>query len=329
MYAVWYGGKTPAEDRNNYVIMAMSHDNGQTWSEEILSIDPDGEGPVRAFDPQVWLAPDGRLWLFWAQGLDKPSIIGPCGVWAMHCPETEAAKGAWSAPHRICDGVMMGKPLVLQSGVWALPVSFWGRRESGSAALVCSRDNGKSWKEKGSVDVPPEIRCFDEHMVVELKDRTLWMLVRTRRGIGESFSNDGGRTWSSLQPSGIPHVASRFFIRRLASGRLLLVRHDPSCAAFANARSEGIRSHLTAMLSDDDGVTWPYSLLLDERTWVSYPDGDQTVDGRIHLIWDFERYKAQEIVVASLSEKDIQKDIRPIIRIISRAAQPSGYPDQC
>ena len=60
LFAVWYGGKTPGEDRNNYVMLVTSGDGGRTWSDEILVVDPDGEGPVRAYDPQVWLAPDGR-----------------------------------------------------------------------------------------------------------------------------------------------------------------------------------------------------------------------------------------------------------------------------
>ena len=63
LWAIWYAGKTPGEDRNNYVVVATSGNCGETWQETLI-IDPDGEGPVRAFDPEVWLAPDGRLWLF-------------------------------------------------------------------------------------------------------------------------------------------------------------------------------------------------------------------------------------------------------------------------
>jgi hypothetical protein len=35
-------------DENNYAILAVSPDNGATWSDEIPVIDPDGPGPVRA-----------------------------------------------------------------------------------------------------------------------------------------------------------------------------------------------------------------------------------------------------------------------------------------
>jgi len=35
LWAVWYGGPTPGEDTNNYVILAISQDNGQTAVREI------------------------------------------------------------------------------------------------------------------------------------------------------------------------------------------------------------------------------------------------------------------------------------------------------
>ncbi len=65
------------------------------------------------------------------------------------------------------------------------------------------------------------------------------------------------------------------------------------------------RSHLTAFLSTDDGETWQGGLLLDERANVSYPDGAQTADGRIYIIYDRERYDAKEILMAVFSEADV------------------------
>ena len=60
LWATWYAGKTPGEDHNNYVVLSTSGDGGNTWK-EVLVVDPDEEGPVRAFDPELWIAPDGRL----------------------------------------------------------------------------------------------------------------------------------------------------------------------------------------------------------------------------------------------------------------------------
>ncbi len=305
LYAVWYGGITPHEDHNNYVILSVSEDSGRTWSEGELVIDPDGEGPVRAFDPEIWLAPDEKLWLFWAQGIDKPGKICLCGVWAVTADPRDSPDIQWSHPRRLSDGVMMCKPLVLSTGEWCLPISFWHRRERASAAIFVSQDRGKNWVEQGACDVSVEVRNHDEHMLVELQNGVLWMLVRTRYGIGESFSHDGGRTWSGLKPSNIPHPSSRFFIRRLMSGRLLLIRNDPVDGGFADGKSAGTRSRLTAFLSEDDGCSWPHRLLIDERNGVSYPDGDQADDGTLYVVYDYQRIEAKEILMAVFREKDV------------------------
>jgi predicted neuraminidase len=291
------------------VVAAASDDRGATWRERLV-IDPDEQGPVRAFDLELWLAPDGRLWLFWAQGLDAPHKIGNTGLWAMTTENPDGKDVQWSKPRRFCDGVMMCKPLVLSDGTWALPVSFWHRREAHSAGVVASTDGGATWQARGAVDVPPEARSFDEHTLIERQDGALWMLVRTRYGIGESASTDGGRSWSLLRPSRLEHPSARFFLRRLDSGRLLLVKHGPLYAQTG-------RSHLTAYLSDDEGQTWRGGLLLDEREGVSYPDGVQDRDGTIHLIYDHNRTGDRAILMARFTEDDVLagKPVSPDARL--------------
>lgn len=317
-WAIWYAGPTPAEDHNNYVVVARCDGAEEaeraTWQERLI-VDPDGAGPVRAFDPQVWLAPDGRLRLFWAQGLDQPDKIGPGGVWTVSTADPDAARPTWSAPRRLCDGVMMGKPLVLSTGAWALPVSFWHRRDAGSAGMVVSTDGGETWVERGACDVPPAVRSFDEHMVIERRDGTLWMLIRTTYGIGESVSGDGGRTWSALVPSALQHPSARFFIRRLASGNLLLVKHGPLHERIG-------RSHLTAYLSADDGRTWAGGLLLDARSGVSYPDGQQDGPDVIHVIYDYDRTGARAILTARFTEADVlaRERVTPVSALRRRVA---------
>ncbi|MDD3854004.1 MAG: sialidase family protein [Syntrophomonadaceae bacterium] len=306
LWAVWYTGITPAEDANNYVVVATSGDKGETW-EEVLAIDPDGPGPVRAFDPEVWLAPDGKLWVFWAQQV-QPARSTNCGVWAISTTNSGSNNPEWSEPVRLTDGVMMCKPVVLSTGEWALPVSFWHLWE-GSAKIVASDDNGQTWSVRGGVNVPREVRNHDEHMIVERKDGSLWMLVRTKYGVGESVSHDRGRSWSPLVPSKIQHPAARLFIYRLNSGNLLLVKHGP-----VDLKTQ--RSHLFAFISKDDGHTWSDGLLLDERSGVSYPDGQQFSDGTVYLTYDFSRTKDQNIMMTSFTEEDIKStSARKIVEV--------------
>jgi predicted neuraminidase len=303
MWAVWYAGKTPGEDLNNYVIVATSGDDGKTW-EEVLIIDPDGAGPVRAYDPEVWIDPEGKLWVFWAQAAPSSgtwSLVKEgtlAGVWALKIDDPETNEPEWNTPFRITDGVMMCKPIVLSTGEWVLPVSMW-KMEKESARMVVSPDSGKSWEIRGGASVPDNVRSFDEHMIVERKDGSLWMLIRTKYGIGESLSFDKGYNWSPLVPSRIQHPAARFFIRRLNSGNLLLVKHGP-------IDMKTWRSHLMAFISKDDGHSWSNGLLLDERPGVSYPDGQQISDGTIYITYDYNRTKDQNILMTSFTEDDIK-----------------------
>lgn len=295
LWATWYGGGI-TEDKHNCVLLATSEDDGDTWSGVTTVIDPDGEGPVRAYDPCLWHNPDGRLWWFWAQGYEGHKDERS-GVWAMVTSQSDSREPTWSRPTRLCDGIMMNKPIALSSGEWLLPAAQW--RQEGSDGVCGSSDRGATWSLFGQATVPAsEDRNCDEHMMVERADGTIWMLVRTVYGIGESVSADGGRQWTPVSPSQIQHPTTRFFIRRLSSGSLLLVKHGP-----IHVRTD--RSRLTAFVSPDDGHTWRGNLLIDERVGVSYPDGVQAPDGTIYLIYDFERTGAKEILLARFTEDDI------------------------
>src|SRR5690606_11667676 len=190
---------------------------------------------------------------------------------------------------RLCNGVMLNKPTVLKNGDWLLPVGLWRDNtnvpnvsfkaealhpytvemlthdlgEERGSNVFRSTDQGKSFERIGQVRVPGT--RVDEHMIVERRDGSLWMLLRNTGGMAQSTSTDGGRTWSegTLFMTGGKVANKRFFIRRLKSGALLLVRND--------APTGGARTHMTAFVSDDDGAAWQGGLVLDERE-SSYPD---------------------------------------------------------
>ncbi len=300
LWATWYGGVGGGEDETNYVILVTSGDDGASWSEEVLVVDPGVESLTRAFDPNIWLDPTGRLWLFWAQAIGHDGSRG--GVWAITTDDPDNADAHWSEPRRLTDGVMMCKPTVLSTGEWMMPASAWRQAEGftadNSARVVVSTDDGETWTIRGACHVPADDRSYDEHIIVERNDKSLWLLARTKYGIGESVSEDRGHTWPELTPSGIEHPSARFFARRLQSGNLLLVKHGP-----IGERTK--RSHLTAFISEDDGETWPHSLLLDEREGVSYPDGVQSSDGVIYIIYDYDRRGARKILMATFTEEDV------------------------
>lgn len=308
LWALWYAGgpDEPGEGPGNFVVLTTSADDGKTWSAPKLVIDP--PGPVRAYDPTLWIDPQGRLWVFWAQSYQWWD--GRSGTWAMVTENPDAENPEWSSPRRLCDGIMMNKPTVSSRGEWLLPVSVWSHKPGNKiqgvhrhdlgdkvgAQVVVSKDNGATFSWLGQTSAPEADRTFDEHMIVERKDGSLWMLLRTKAGIAESTSTDGGKTWTPGEPSSIPHANARFFIRRLKSGNLLMVKH--------HSPDNKARSHLTATISKDDGKTWEGGLLLDERKGVSYPDGVQDDKGVIRIIYDYSRSKDKQILMAAFTETD-------------------------
>ena len=313
LFAVWYSGGY-SEGYDNYALLKFSDDRGKSWSKTVAVVDPPAPN-VRAFDPAIWYAPNGKLYWFWAQGCggfsDSTEIFdGIAGVWCsiLENPDDEAENFRFTPPRRIANGVMMNKPTVLKDGTWALPCSIWYsakgkylRHDSlgilHGAYMVVSTDEGEHFSVRGRIDASQTEggNSYDEHLFIERKDGTICCYIRAARGIAESISTDGGVTWSKPELSKtLISPSSRFFLKRLRSGRLLAV---------INASSSK-RENLTALLSEDDGLSWPYSLLLDPRTGVSYPDGTEGIDG-IYLTYDRARYSGGYILMSRISEADI------------------------
>ena len=311
LWSAWVSG---GDSDKGYFVLASSDDEGKTWSKPRLVIDPT-EAPSglkrRILVGNLWADPTGKLWLFFDQSMGY--YDGRAGDWAIVCENPDADEPVWSTPRRIWHGATLSKPTVLTSGEWLLPISLWERKMIGpkdvlgeahydlddfrGANVFVSTNQGKHWHFQGRVRFPNH--SFDEHMIVEKNDGSLWMLARTDKGtIMQSFSNDKGQTWSKPTDA-FPHVAARFFIRRLASGNILFIKHGK-----IDQRTKG-RSHLTAYLSEDDGETWKGGLVLDERDGISYPDGFQMPDGRIFVQYDRDRGGAAEILLATFTEADV------------------------
>jgi len=304
IFATFYSGGIK-EDIGNFVMLVKS-DDGEHFSEPIAVLYKEN---YRCFDPCLWIDPLGRMWFTW-------SLMPEHATYAMVCDDPDADELSWSEPRIIGYDVMMNKPTVLSTGEWLFPIAVWNdgvrvlgaeydTKQKGKGSFVYkSVDNGETFEKLGVADV--ENRSYDEHMILEHEDGRLAMYVRTNYGIGVSYSFDRGKTWTKGEDSGLPGPSSRFFIRRLPSGRILLVNHD-------NSKE---RINMTAYLSEDDGATWKYSLLLDERFDVAYPDGVLAEDGYLYITYDCQRgdllksldevySKEREILFAKITEEDI------------------------
>jgi len=308
LWAAWVGGE---DGPKAFMVAATSDDDGETWSKPRLVVD--SQSPILPLPRSViignfWTDPLGRLWFFFDQTMNH--YDGRQGVWASICENPDSDEPVWSTPRRLWHGAVLNKPTVMANGEWWLPVELPAFPGVGpmrfanaeleplrGANVFVSTDKGQTWVRRGCVRFPePD---WDEHMFVELKDGRVWMLARTRGGTMQSFTADGGKTWTEPTLPSFKHPAARFHIRRLASGRILLVKHGETVD-----HHEG-RSKLTAWLSEDEGLSWKGGLMLDERTGVTYPDGFQAPDGTLYISYDRNRATDGEILLARFNEQDI------------------------
>ena len=304
IFATFYSGGT-RESIGNFTVLVKS-DDGEHFSEPIAALYKEDH---RCYDPCIWIDPLDRLWFMWGYAPEH-------AVYAVICDDPDADELVWSEKIKIGKDVMMNKPTVLSTGEWLFPIAVWkqGVRaieseydsvdDERKAFVYRSCDEGKTFERVSGVDI--EDRDFDEHMILELKDGTLAMFIRTKYGIGVAYSYDRGNSWTEGEKSDIAGPTSRFHIRRLKSGRILLINHY---------EFEG-RNNLTALLSEDEGKTWKYKLLLDERNDIAYPDAKESEDGYIYITYDRERGdflnsieqvygSAREILMAKITEQDI------------------------
>ena len=304
-FVTFYSGGT-REEIGNYCLLIKS-DDGKHYGEPIAVCFEKGH---RCFDPCLWIDPLGRLWFTWSRFPDD-------GLFGAICDDPDAEEIVFGEEFFIGNNIMMNKPTVLSSGEWLFPIAVWEKGihpiHSGigekcdlpaGAFAYASYDNGKSFKRLGGALIKGH--SYDEHAFLEMEDGRIRSFIRTKYGIGAADSFDGGSHWSDGFDTGYKGPCARFHIRRLPSGRIFLINHF----------DYKWRDNLYAMLSEDDGKTFPYKLLLDDRSEIAYPDAALDSEGMINITYDRERgvYQssldaikkcAREILTARITEEDI------------------------
>ncbi len=300
LFVTFYSGGI-TEQMGNYCMLYQS-DDGETWKMVACA---DAGDEFRCYDAALWTDPLGRVWFIW-------SIMPSYCVVASLIEDPDAETLQFTTPRYIGRDIMLNKPIVTKDDRWLFPIAVWaatseavkGYKSDSEPRLACvyeSLDHGETFRLIGGADA--DQRLYDEHMLLEKKDGSIELYMRTKYGIAKSVSTDGGKTWPFAEDSGIKGPCSRFFIGRLKSGNVLLVNHF----------NFTYRNNLTAHISRDGGKTWEGGLLLDERNDVSYPDAVEAEDGTIFVVYDRQRgatydksaERAREILMARFTEEDV------------------------
>ena len=184
----------------------------------------------------------------------------------------------WSEPQMIFKGYTGASNGAIETrdGHLIVPYSHYvndpGRLVSQASV---STDGGKTWSLSHNIDIggAGDHEGALEPCVIELKDGRVWMLIRTtRKFFWESFSTDGGKTWSEAKATTIDATSAPGHLTRLADGRIALLwnappRHNPS-----NGSS---RAELSLAFSSDETASWSKPVIVAANYApagrVSYP----------------------------------------------------------
>ncbi len=257
-----YAGK-PGEC---YIAARTTRDGGKTWEpEREITRLPDG----RSAHPTAFRARNGTMHLFflgykqhaWDRKTENPTENTRSDLWTVRSGDEGKT---WSKPQMIFKGYTGSTNGAEETsgGNLVVPFSHYvanpGRLVS---RTVVSRDGGKTWTPSNQIDIggAGDHAGAVEPCVIELKDKRLWMVIRTaRKFFWESFSEDGGLTWSEAKPTKIRSSHSPGHVIRMADGRLALAWNPDG------------RKELSLAFSQDEGHTWTDSVVV-ARGLATYP----------------------------------------------------------
>ena len=176
-----------------------------------------------------------------------------------------------------------------------------------------STDGGRTWEKADKIDkdMPRgDHSGLIEATLTQLTDGRIWMLLRSYHGFFyESFSSDDGRTWTAPVPSRVKSTGSPGLLKRLASGRLMLMWNAIPNKGFKR------REELSIAFSEDDGKTWtdPLVILRNPGGRVSYPRLIERVPGEIRFSVHQGKYSA-----AFLAQDVLRPEARTMFPVVDK-----------
>ena len=286
LVASWFGGtREGAADVGIWV----SRQERSAWTppvEVATGVQPDGTRHP-CWNPVLFEMPDKTLSLFYKVG---PS---PERWWGMVRTSRDNGR-TWSEGRRLPDGILgpiKNKPVRLSDGTLISPSSTESPQEPSAWRVHFERstDMGATW----TIVRPPapaagnEIDAIQPSILIHPGGR-LQAVGRSRSGrVFETWSSDGGRTWTAVSLTTLPNPNAGTDGVTLRDGRHLLVyNHVPRR-----------RSPLNVAVSRD-GKAWEAALVLEsEPGEYSYPAVIQSSDGRVHITYTWKRQRVKHVVV--------------------------------
>jgi predicted neuraminidase len=275
---------------NSDVKIWMKMLEGEAWSLPYLMADGNIDRKTYpTWNPVFFESGSGKLFLFYKAGPN------PREWWGMVKSITKGSS-KWKDEGRLPPGILgpiKNKPVQLANGNIISPSSI-ETNERWQVHVEISSDDGKTWT-RHIVDSSSSYKVI-QPTILQYPGNRLQMLCRSnQQKIVESWSEDGGYTWSKLALTNVPNPNSGIDAVTLTDGSQMLV-YNPTIAG--NNWYDG-RSILAVAVSPD-GKTWKRILILENglKEEYSYPAIIQTKDGKVHITYTYDRKNIKHVVLS-------------------------------
>jgi predicted neuraminidase len=290
LLCTYFGGtKEGAPDVNVWLVRKPT---GGEWQPPVSVADGGGN---TVFNPVLVQPRGGDIMIFYCSpDINTGQVI------------TSSDNGhTWSSPKRLPEGFVgpiKNKPVQFDDGT-ILAGGSLNTPPGKRIHVERSTDYGKTWSKIGPISDPANTKyaISQPTFLVHSRER-LQILARTNASgpdskIAQTWSEDGGLTWSPITDTTLPNNNSAISTVTLDDGRHLLVynhatRQDP----VGGRKGRGV---LTVAVTKD-GVNWEAAAVLEYRTGnvqYSYPAVIQTKDGLVHVTYSWHRKRIKHVVL--------------------------------
>ncbi|AYQ32689.1 exo-alpha-sialidase [Runella sp. SP2] len=288
LMATWFGG---TYERHPDVCIWTSESKNGKWSAPKKMADGVMDASTRhpTWNPVLFKSKAGKLFLYYKVGPN------PRQWWGMVMTSTDNGK-TWSKAEKLPEGFLgpiKNKSVQLANGDILHPTSFESNDEKiWNVYLEKTDKDGKNWQkimiDNGSFGaIQPSILTYP--------DGRLQLLCRSRQNVVvETWSSDGGKTWSKVAGTSLPNPNSGTDAVTLKNGTQLIV-YNPLTRGkeWSNGRQK------LRLAASTDGKEWRDIYVFEDepKGEFSYPAIIQSSDGLVHVTYTHHRTKVKHVVL--------------------------------
>ncbi|MCF8145060.1 MAG: exo-alpha-sialidase [Deltaproteobacteria bacterium] len=295
--AAWYGG-TREGARDVAVFLSLKGPEDASWSRPKTIMDRASASRdlsryvKKVGNPLLFSGPGERLWLIYVT-----IAVGGWSGSSLNVTWSDDNGATWTRSRRLTlspffniSELVRNRPLSMSNGGFAVPIyheflgyfpeMLWLQPPLKGPEIHFT----KSRMTGGQRFIQPSVVALGPFAA-----RAFYRSRAHEKAIGTAATEDAGASWSEPRPLSLPNPDSGLDALLLSDQRILLAFNDSTVN----------RENLRLAVSDDQGRRWTRIATLDSapKGEFSYPYMIRTQDGRIHLVYTWNRKRIRHIVL--------------------------------